>query len=237
MSHPNETNTMNTSHRTTASEPVDVAVIHKDPLVRAGLAVTLAAYNCLNVRICHAPSEGPAPDLQDRLGGADVVISDYDQALLLARSLQARNPGLGTQPARVMIISDRAGEWPIRQALEAGVKGYFLLGCHPDEIAEGVIAVHRGQRRLGQTLAQPVAECFEQEALTRRQFDVLRLLVAGHANKVVARQLDISLGTVKAHVKTIMDKLGAHSRTEAAALAQRRGLVGAGAELAAEFGS
>ena len=54
---------------------------------------------------------------------------------------------------------------------------------------------------------------------------MLRLVVAGYANKMVAKELDIALGTVKVHVKSIMGKLGAKTRTEAAALARRRGLI------------
>ena len=80
-----------------------------------------------------------------------------------------------------------------------------------------------------------IAEHAAEESLSPREIEVLRLVVAGCANKIVARELDIALGTVKVHVKSIMTKLGARTRTEAAAVAQRRGLIGREETLAGEI--
>jgi len=92
-------------------------------------------------------------------------------------------------------VSDRGGEWEIRHALERGIQGYLLLGCRLEEMASGLVALHHGRRHLGQEPARRIAESFDYEALTSREADVLRLVAAGCANKVVAKRLDIALGT------------------------------------------
>jgi two-component system NarL family response regulator len=71
-----------------------------------------------------------------------------------------------------------------------------------------------------------------QSKLTRRELEVLALVARGDANKVIARALSISLGTVKAHVKAVCEKLGATSRTHGVAMARERGLLGDAREVA-----
>src|SRR5258708_19753788 len=70
-----------------------------------------------------------------------------------------------------------------------------------------------------------VADWMKQKALTGREEDILRLMMLGLTNKAIARKLTLALGTVKTHVKSILYKLDAGSRTEAAAIAQRRGIL------------
>ena len=65
----------------------------------------------------------------------------------------------------------------------------------------------------------------KQPALTRREGDILRQMMLGRSNKRIAIELTVAIGTVKTHVKSILDKLDAASRTEAAAIAQRRGIL------------
>jgi DNA-binding NarL/FixJ family response regulator len=159
------------------------------------------------------------------IAGMHVVVADYDSALTIARLLKrdafARRPST----TRIMIVTPRDGEADVRRALECGVQGYLPLDSKPADVIDGVVALHRGQRVLGRIVAQRVAESFDHEALTIREVDVLRFVVAGDANKTVAKKLNIALGTVKVHVRSIMGKLGARTRTEAAAVARRRGLV------------
>jgi DNA-binding NarL/FixJ family response regulator len=127
--------------------------------------------------------------------------------------------------ARVLVMTTHDREHDIRRALEAGVHGYLLLGCPIQELIAGVRALARGSRYFCLAVAQRMAESLTREALTPREADVLRLLVRGQCNKSIARQLEIAVGTVKAHVKAIMGKLDASSRTEAASVAARRGLI------------
>lgn len=206
--------------------PIVVSVMHKDPLVQVGIESTLRRDARFTVRDAgHAVAPSSDARWLQAMDGIDVVIADYARALEISRALKNDAASRQAPATRVMIVTERDGESQIRQALETGIRGYLPIGCQPDEIADGVAALHRGQRLLGQVVAQRVAESFDHEALTERQTEVLHLMVAGYANKMVARELGISVGTVKVHVKCILDKLGARTRTEAATVAQRRGLV------------
>jgi DNA-binding NarL/FixJ family response regulator len=113
----------------------------------------------------------------------------------------------------------------VRGALEQGVHGYLPLDRGIDEFVHGVRTVARGSRYLAPSTAQCMADSLTREALTAREAEVLDLLACGECNKSIARQLDIAVGTVKAHVKAIMGKLDASSRTQAVSVAAQRGLV------------
>jgi DNA-binding NarL/FixJ family response regulator len=210
---------------------LSVLVICRDAIVRAGLAATLDAVPGLRVQVPESTSEIVSESgAQSAIGGADVVVADYDSALALARALRRGGFARPAPSTRIMIVSQRSGEADVCRALECGIQGYISLESASEDVVEGVIALHRGQRVLGRLVAQRMAESFDHETLTSREVDVLRHVVAGHANKVVARKLNIAVGTVKVHVRSILAKLGAQTRTEAAAVAQRRGLVDSGPE-------
>ncbi len=194
---------------------IAVAVAHRDPLVRAGLASILGAEPGFDVTV--------VGDDIATAAGSEVVVADYDTALALCEAPEAHRPA-GPRP-RVMVVSHRDRESDVRHALKQGVHGYLLLGCGLDEMLFGVRALHRGQHHLASSAAQRVVESLNHQALTTREGDVLRLIAVGHVNKTIATELDISVGTVKAHVKAILAKFGAKTRTEAAAIAQRRGLA------------
>jgi DNA-binding NarL/FixJ family response regulator len=105
------------------------------------------------------------------------------------------------------------------------VLGYLVSGCSLGELEGAVHAACRGHRFLCQAAAREVANSLTSETLTLRERDVLGLLAQGCCNKTIASGLDIALGTVKAHVRSIMAKLDASSRTEAASVAAARGLL------------
>jgi DNA-binding NarL/FixJ family response regulator len=153
----------------------------------------------------------------------DVVVADYQDGVRLATSPGTRAPAL--KAARVLVMTTHDREHEVRLALESGVHGYLLLGCPIQELIAGVRALGSGSRYLCLAVAQRMAESLTREPLTPREADVLRLLVRGQCNKSIAKQLEIAVGTVKAHVKAIMAKLDASSRTQAASIAAQRGLI------------
>jgi DNA-binding NarL/FixJ family response regulator len=208
------------------TKAIVVTVLYKDSLVRAGVVTILSAEPNFDVRVATEPSASNGwSALLSEVLSVDVVVADYERALTIDDLLNRNGAVRAVQAPKIMIVSERGGDWEIRHALERGIQGYLLLDCRPDEMAGGVHALHRGRRYLGQEPARRIAESFSYEALTSREADVLRPVAAGCANKVVAKRLDIALGTVKVHVKSILGKLGARTRTEAAAVAQRRGLL------------
>jgi DNA-binding NarL/FixJ family response regulator len=85
--------------------------------------------------------------------------------------------------------------------------------------------VHAGKKRVPAEVASHLAEHLSDESLTVREIDVLRLIAAGNRNRDIAERLFISEETVKVHVKHIMEKLGATDRTQAVAIAVRRGII------------
>mgnify|MGYP003575741199 CR=1 FL=1 len=197
--------------------PIRVLVHYAEPLLAIGLSAALRDVPGLQVT-------RTAPHDTAALEPADVVVTDPPGGLdLLAR--QRRGTAGPLARARVLIVAAEGRENAVRVALEQGVQGYLLLDCAVQELEAGVRAVARGSKYLCMAVAQRMAESLTREALTARESEVLGLLAAGDCNKTIARRLDISVGTVKTHVKAIMCKLDAASRTHAVTIASRRGLV------------
>ena len=204
------------------SKPIRILVLYQDPLVAAGLISALDKQP--DVALIQAGST----IVDDQGVGsceADVVIADYRRGLQLLAEMRMASRSNATLSPRVLILTDRDSEYEIRHALELGAHGYLTLGCRFDELADAVRALHRGMRHIGAAAASRLADSVASELLTGRELDVLRLLVEGHPNKAIARQLNIAPGTVKSHMKGIFQKLGASSRTQVVTVAERRGLL------------
>jgi len=127
--------------------------------------------------------------------------------------------------ARVIMLTTFEGDVEIQRALEAGARGYMLKSMPPSELLEVIRQVHAGKKRVPSEVATHLAEHLSDEALTAREIDVLRLVAGGNRNRDIAERLYISEETVKVHVKHIMEKLGASDRTQAVAIAVRRGVI------------
>jgi DNA-binding NarL/FixJ family response regulator len=95
----------------------------------------------------------------------------------------------------------------------------------PAELVDAIRQVHAGKKRIAPAVAARLAEHLADEALTPREIEVLRHIAEGNRNKDIAERLFISEETVKVHVKHVMEKLGASDRTEAVAIAIRRGII------------
>ncbi len=127
--------------------------------------------------------------------------------------------------ARIIMLTTFEGDVEIQRALEAGARGYMLKSMPPRELVEVIRQVHLGKKRVPAEVASHLAEHLSDEALTAREIDVLRHIAEGNRNRDIAERLFISEETVKVHVKHIMEKLGASDRTEAVAIAVRRGII------------
>ena len=127
--------------------------------------------------------------------------------------------------ARVVMLTTFAGDVDIRRSLEAGARGYLLKNMPPKELVEVIRQVHRGKKQIPPELAAQLAEHLGDEALTEREIEVLRHIAGGNRNREIGEQLFISEETVKVHIKHIMEKLGASDRTQAVAIAVRRGII------------
>jgi len=127
--------------------------------------------------------------------------------------------------ARIMILTTFEGDIEIQRALQAGAYGYTLKSVPPKDLVEAIRQVNSGKKRVPPEVAARLAEHFSDEALTEREIDVLKHVHGGNRNRDIADRLFISQETVKVHLKHIMDKLGARDRTQAVAIALRRGII------------
>jgi len=127
--------------------------------------------------------------------------------------------------ARIIMLTTFEGDVEIQRALEAGARGYLLKSMPPNELVGVIRQVHAGKKRVPPEVAAHLAEHMSDEDLTARETEVLRKVAGGNRNRDIAEILFISEETVKVHMKHIMDKLGAKDRTQAIAIAVRRGII------------
>ncbi len=127
--------------------------------------------------------------------------------------------------ARIIMLTTFEGDVEIQHALEAGARGYLLKSMPPRELVEVIRQVYAGKKRIPLQVAARLAEHISDEALTDRETEVLGQIAGGSRNRDIAEKLFITEGTVKAHIKHIMHKLGARDRTQAVAIGLRRGII------------
>ena len=127
--------------------------------------------------------------------------------------------------ARVIVLTTYAGDAQAAAALKAGASGYLLKSLVRKELIETIRAVHAGKRRVPAEIATEIAEHVADDSLTNREIEVLRGVASGKSNKLIAAELDISEGTVKTHMKSILPKLDAADRTHAVMIALKRGIL------------
>ncbi|MGH9840817.1 MAG: response regulator [Blastocatellia bacterium] len=127
--------------------------------------------------------------------------------------------------ARIIMLTTFEGDIEIQRSLEAGARGYLLKSMPPKELVEGIRQVHAAKKRIPPELAAQLAEHLGDETLTPREIEVLQHIAGGNRNRDIAERLFISEETIKVHIKHIMEKLGATDRTQAVAIAIRRGII------------
>ena len=206
----------------TACSTISVVIIHHDPLVRAYMAQALEDRSPYEVR---AVLQSVQEFDHHEIGSARcVIVADHDAALHLANVATQKHLLSKSQPS-IALVSSCDREWELRGALERRVRGYLTPGFDVQQLVDCLDAVDRGTRYLCQRTSARLAESLSFEALTERETAVVRLVVRGLPNKLIARELTISVGTVKSHLKSAYAKLEVTSRTQAIAEAQRRGLL------------
>jgi DNA-binding NarL/FixJ family response regulator len=127
--------------------------------------------------------------------------------------------------ARIIVLSTYAGDVQAAAALRAGASGYLLKNLVRTELLDTIRAIHAGKRRVPPEIATEIAEHVADDSLTERETQILKGVAAGKSNKRIAAELDISEGTVKTHMKSILPKLDASDRTHAVMIALKRGIL------------
>ena len=135
----------------------------------------------------------------------------------------------------VVMLTTSNEEKDLIKSLRSGAQGYLLKDMEPDELVGALRDIEKGKNVVAQDLTDALARMVQGDtniddnegpfsSLTPREHEILCLLAEGQSNKLIARNLGISDGTVKLHVKAILRKLGIHSRVEAAVIAVEQGL-------------
>ena len=127
--------------------------------------------------------------------------------------------------ARIIMLTTFEGDVDIQRALEAGARGYVLKSMPPKDLVAVIRQVHAGKKRIPPEVATRLADHLGEEDLTSREVEVLQKVAQGNRNRDIAEKLFISEETVKVHIKHAMAKLGARDRTQALAIALRRGII------------
>ncbi len=199
-----------------------VITIDDHPLFRKGVADLLGMTPNLRL-IGEAASGGEGVELAKHLN-PDIILLDMNLPGLdgIATLKSLKDADLD---ARVVMLTVSDSEDNIIAALRGGADGYLLKDMEPEDILERLLLAAEGRtvisERVSELLAQALreevrAKDAEQAGLTEREEEILRLIAQGQSNKMIARQLDISEGTVKVHVKHLLKKLNLRSRIEAA---------------------
>lgn len=127
--------------------------------------------------------------------------------------------------AAIVILTTFDGDEDIFRGIRGGARGYVLKDASPEELILCVKTVCEGRSYIPVNIASKLADRISGNALTEREREILARVASGESNKRIAQNLDITEGTVKTHIASVLSKLDATSRTEAVAIARRRGLI------------
>ena len=205
-----------------ARTPIRILTVDDHPLLREGIAAVLA--NETDMVVVAEAANGREAVAQFRAHRPDVTLMDLQMPVMNGTdailAIRKDHPD-----ARIIVLTTYSGDAQAVRALKAGASGYLLKNMVRKELVETIRSVHDGKKRVPPEIAVEMAEHHADDALSEREIEVLREVAAGNANKVVALHLSVSEETVKAHMRSILSKLGANDRTHAVTIALKRGII------------
>jgi len=216
------------------NESITLLIIDDHPMVRAGLRSLLTAPGIAIVGEAASGAEAirKITELKPQVALMDIRMPDMDGIAALEQIKAAR------LPTRVIMVTTYKNTTYLLRSLAAGADGYVLKDISRKELLVTVQAVAAGESRVDHAFLQSVLRSLNdssqnqagaapepEDPLTPREMDVLQLLVEGLTNQAIAQVLGLSTGTVKGYVQTILRKLEAADRTQAAVRAIRAGLI------------
>lgn len=204
------------------TDEIRILLVDDHTILREGLAAVLNAVE--GFEVVGQAADGQAAldayrELQPDIAIVDLRMTPMD-GVQLTRAIREEQPN-----ARVILLTTYDTDEEVFRGLRAGAQSYLLKDVDSSRLADTIRSVHSGRKEIPPEIAAKLADHVASETLTPRQEEVLRGVAEGKSNLEIAKALYVSEGTVKAHVKAILQKLGARDRTQAITIAIKRGLV------------
>ena len=205
-----------------AAGAIRILTVDDHPVLREGIAAVLASEQ--DMMLVAEASNGREAVEQFRTHHPDVTLMDVQMPEVngIDAIVKIREE---FPDARIIVLTTYTGDAQAARAFKAGAYGYLLKNMVRKELIDTIRTVHAGKKRIPAEIAVEMAQHHTDDALTEREIEVLRGVAAGNANKMVAQLLSISEETVKAHMRSILSKLGANDRTHAVTIAVKRGII------------
>ena len=209
---------------------IGVLLVDDHPLIRKGFRLILEGET--DIEVAGEAGDGATAGSMCSALHPDVVLMDI--RMPGRDGIEAtRDIVTAGLPSKVLILTTFDLDDYVYAGLRAGASGFLLKGCTRDELVNAITKAARGEsvftrdeiRRVNRTLVRRHLTTDIEVTLTRREAEVLRLLVDGLTNNDIAKTLDISYETVKEHIEHIIHKIGVTDRTQAAVWAVRKGLA------------
>jgi DNA-binding NarL/FixJ family response regulator len=207
---------------TTNTDGIRILVVDDHLILREGVASILGAETDIKL-VGTAQNGAEAIEAHQKLR-PDVTLMDLQMPIMggLEALVEIRKQA---PHARVIVLTTYEGDAQAVRALKAGACGYLLKSSLRKELIDAIRAVHGGRKYVLAEVAQEIAIHAAEEPLSDREITILEQVAAGKANKVIAAELSLSEDTVKAHLRSIFSKLDVSDRTQAVAVALRRGII------------
>jgi DNA-binding NarL/FixJ family response regulator len=212
------------------NKPIRIIIADDHKMVREGLKAFISPIPYMQV-VGEAANGADVVEMAVRLH-PDVILLDLlmpkMDGIEATRRIVDRNPD-----AHILVITSYAEDEKVLAAIHAGASGYLLKDSSPEELKEAIEVLSHGESYLPPGIARKVLREMNRPSqpdeplpsLSRREIDVLALVTKGYSNEEIARDLFISVWTVRSHLGRIMKKIQVENRTQAALYAIRSGLV------------
>jgi DNA-binding NarL/FixJ family response regulator len=202
--------------------PIKVLLIEDHFLARIALHSVLGGHS--QIQIIGEAIDGESGLQLCRELNPDVVVLDLRLPLIsgfeLIVQLRKEMPGV-----RIVVLSNYGGSEDIYRAVRSGAMSYLTKDASGEQLVDAIQQVHRGLRYFPHVTLDRLAERMPAVDLTPREMEVLDCITRGYSNREIADELHIAEKTVRIHVSSLLDKMGARDRTQATIYALQRGLV------------